>query len=140
MQKLTKTTLSTFIILLGFSGCTPNNSAPRTDAAYGKKLFSERCAACHGVNGGGGGIASLGLGLKPPSLRNLSASNDGIFPRDYIMSKIDGYSRNGHSSEVMPEFGKGDLGPIVQVEEDGLSTPIPADLLSLANYIESLQD
>ena len=56
------------------------------------------------------------------------------------MTTIDGLSRHNQLTAAMPEFGAGDLGPIVQVEEDGLSTPIPADLIALANYLESIQD
>jgi hypothetical protein len=63
-----------------------------------------------------------------------------MFPRDAVMSTIDGYGRAGGSHGAMPEFGAGDLGPLVQVEADGLSTPVPADLLALTNYLESIQD
>lgn len=111
----------------------------RTDAAYGQKLFLRDCAACHGKNAAGGGPASLGLGARPPSLLTLSATNGGSFPQDYVMSKIYGFNIGDHRISAMPDFGKGDLGPLVQVERDGVSTPIPADLIALAVYIESLQ-
>ncbi len=39
----------------------------------------------------------------------------------------------------MQFFGDEDLGPIVRVEEDDVSTPVPADLLALANDLESVQ-
>ncbi|KAB7614840.1 cytochrome c [Amylibacter sp. SFDW26] len=105
----------------------------------GRHLFLKECAECHNYDASGAGPASLGLGMKPPSLTKLSAANNGAFPRDYVMSKIYGLKQNGHTSEVMPDFGEGDLGPLIQVEKDGISTPIPADLLALANYLESIQ-
>ena len=56
------------------------------------------------------------------------------------MSTIDGLSRHFQEDAAMPEFGAGDLGPLVQVGDDKFSTPIPADLIALANYLESIQD
>jgi hypothetical protein len=40
----------------------------------------------------------------------------------------------------MPEFGAGDMGTVVQLEENGLTMPIPANLLAIANYLETLQN
>jgi hypothetical protein len=40
----------------------------------------------------------------------------------------------------MPEFGALDLGPAVIVEDDGIGTPVPATLLALANYLETIQE
>lgn len=140
MRQSAKRALSAYaILLIGVSGCVPEDFATKTDATYGQQLFVESCAACHGTAADGNGTAALGLGIKPPRLTNLSAANNGIFPRDYVMSKIDGYSKRGHSGQVMPEFGAGDLGPMVQIERDGISTPVPADLVALANYVESIQ-
>lgn len=123
------------------SGCVTDGSAQRTDADYGKVLFLAHCADCHGTDASGSGVASLGLGTPPPSLRQLSKRNSGVFPREYVMSVIDGLARREHPGSVMPEFGAGDLGELVQVENDeGLSTPIPANLLAFANYLESIQE
>jgi hypothetical protein len=41
----------------------------------------------------------------------------------------------------MPEFGAGDMGDTIIVENpDGTGTPVPARLLALADFVESLQD
>lgn len=40
----------------------------------------------------------------------------------------------------MPVFGDDRLGSVVHIEEDSVSTPVPADLLALANYLESVQN
>jgi hypothetical protein len=56
------------------------------------------------------------------------------------MSIIDGFNRGSHISAAMPEFGATDLGPTVVVENpDGTGTPVPATLLALADYLESIQ-
>ena len=122
------------------AACAPMDDTPRTDPAKGAMLFAQQCAACHGDDAGGAGPAALGLGDTPPNLRILSKRNGGTFPRNEVMSVIDGYARRTHPRAAMPEFGEGDMGPIVIIEEDGRTTPVPADLLALANYLESIQE
>lgn len=141
MQKQSLRTGSVlFISALLLSGCAFENAATRTDALRGKALYDERCVQCHGRNGEGAGAASLGLGLPPPSLRQLAQNNGGVFPTEFVMATIDGLSRHNEIAAAMPEFGAGDLGPIIQVEDAGLSAPIPADLIALASYLETIQD
>lgn len=128
------------LCVLPLAACAPDDLATRTDVLRGEALFAQNCASCHGADASGAGPASLGLGAPPPSLKGLSAGNGGVFPRDRVLATIDGLSRKDHPSAAMPEFGAGDLGPLVQVEDNGLSVPIPADLLALTNYLESIQD
>lgn len=116
------------------------DESTRFDAAKGQMLFAEKCAVCHGADAKGGGPASLGLGVVPPGLTMLAKRNAGVFPQDEVMTVIDGYYRSGHYADPMPNFGEEDMGPLIQVERDGVSTPIPADLLALANYLESIQE
>jgi mono/diheme cytochrome c family protein len=106
-----------------------------------RAAFMEDCSACHGPTGEGS--RALGLALDPPApdLTGLSARNGGVFPRNYVMSTIDGLMRGAHFSEAMPVFGESDLGETVIVENaDGTGTPVPSRLLALADYVESLQD
>lgn len=106
----------------------------------GHSLFAENCASCHGADGKGGGDMAAGLPTVLPDLTTLSARHRGVFPRDYVMSTIDGYSRGLHGAQVMPEFGAGDLGPTVLIENgDGNGIPVPVNLLLLAQYLESIQ-
>ncbi|NBD28941.1 MAG: c-type cytochrome, partial [Alphaproteobacteria bacterium] len=106
----------------------------------GKAAYQKDCAACHGTDGRGAGDFGVELFTIPPDLTTLSAQNGGDFPRDYVMSVIDGYDRSHAFSAAMPEFGVLDLGPTVIVEEDGVGTPVPATLLALANYLETIQE
>jgi mono/diheme cytochrome c family protein len=125
---------------VSIQACTPDQDSTRVDTMRGKQLFTENCAVCHGTDANGAGIASLGLGAPPPGLLTLSAKNDGVFPRDHVLSTIDGLSRHDHPTAAMPEFGASDMGPTILVEEGGLGTPIPANLLALAIYLESIQN
>lgn len=106
----------------------------------GERFFADHCAACHGAAGKGDGPLAGGLDPAPADLTTLAADNDGVFPRDRVMSAIDGYTRGTHSSSAMPEFGAGDLGDTVVVENpDGTGTPIPIQLIRLADYLAGLQ-
>ncbi len=112
-----------------------------SDEVSPRAAFMEDCSGCHGPTGEGS--LALGLDLDPPApdLTTLAARNGGVFPRDYVMSTIDGLMRGAHFSDAMPVFGEGDLGDTVIIENpDGTGTPVPTRLLALADYVESLQD
>lgn len=106
----------------------------------GRTAYMEDCAACHGTDGMGTGELAENLIQAPPDLTRLAAMNGGVFPRDYVMTTIDGYARGAHFSAAMPEFGAGDLGPTVIVEDgEGNGIPVPQRLLVLTEYLESIQ-
>lgn len=140
-KKHTLARIGAWLIVPIFSatGCAPDDEVFRTDVIQGEAIYDARCAACHGVQGEGAGPESLGLGTPPPSLRLLSARNGGVFPREYVMSTIDGLSRHNQAA-AMPEFGAQDMGPLIQVEKNGLSTPTPANLIAVTSYLETIQD
>ena len=123
--------------IAALAGCV--NKAD-TSVEAGARAFADNCAACHGVDGRGSGSFGRQLITQPPDLTTLSARNGGVFPRDEVASTIDGYARGAHFSAAMPEFGAGDMGPTVIVENaDGTATPIPAELLALVTYLEAIQ-
>ena len=123
-----------FAALAVLAAC--NTEAP----VDGRMSFMADCAACHGPDARGGGEFAAALPVAPPDLTGLSARNGGVFPRDAVMSTIDGYARGDHFSAAMPEFGAGDMGPLVIVEDgEGNGIPVPARLLALADYLETLQ-
>lgn len=105
----------------------------------GRQAFLTDCAACHGTDAKGAGNFGAQLLVVPPDLTILAARNGGVFPRDAVMSTIDGLQRDPHFSAAMPEFGAGDMGDPVIVEADGIGTPVPVRLLALADYLESVQ-
>jgi len=120
--------------LLALSACV---EAPT--GVDGRKAYVDNCAACHGLNGMGSGTFGRNLFVEPPDLTTLTIDNGGIFPRTEVMNIIDGLQRDPHFSGAMPEFGAGDLGPTIIVEDNGLGTPVPATLLALTDYLESIQ-
>ncbi len=126
------------IPLLALVACIEAPIEPTVDG--GALAFQQDCAACHGTDAKGAGSFGQELIQQPPDLTRLAAENGGVFPRNYVMSTIDGFTRGDHFSAAMPEFGAGDMGPTVIVEEDGLGTPIPTRLLALALWLESVQE
>lgn len=105
----------------------------------GRAAFMQDCASCHGTDAMGAGSFGAQLIKQPPDLTMIAARSGGVFPRDQVMSTIDGLNRGEHFSAAMPEFGAGDMGETVIVEEDGIGTPVPQRLLALTDYLESIQ-
>ncbi|MEZ5778317.1 MAG: c-type cytochrome [Paracoccaceae bacterium] len=107
----------------------------------GRALYADYCASCHGDSGRGDGPAAAGLTRKPADLTGISARNGGTFPMVRVMSTIDGYTRRGDRSSVMPELGAAlQEGPLVMFDTgDGVATPTPGNLVALARYLETLQ-
>jgi len=105
----------------------------------GRTAYMENCASCHGPSGMGDGPAARGLAVAPPDLTMIASRNGGVFPTNQVMSTIDGLDRGTHFSAAMPEFGAGDLGETVIVENAGLGTPVPMKLLVLTEYLQSIQ-
>lgn len=122
---------------LTLAGCV--NQSTDTSPEAGALAFQQDCASCHGTDARGEGDFGRTLIRVPPDLTTLTQRYGGTYPRDFVMSTIDGYARGDHFSPAMPEFGAGDMGATVIVEQDGIGTPVPARLLALANYLESIQ-
>ena len=123
---------------LALMACVPAD--PHEDVS-GRNAFLESCASCHGVDAKGTGSMAGGLDPRPADLTTIAARNGGTFPRDRVMSTIDGFASGAHFSPAMPEFGETDLGETVIVEESpGVGTPVPERLLALADYLESIQE
>jgi len=118
------------------SGCT---TLP-VSYFYGQQIYGDNCVMCHGDGGQGDGPMADQLYAKPADLTRLTLENNGEYPRNRVLSHIDGYARGGNSSGAMPEFGLLLLGDDVLVETgEGIVTPTPKALIAVSNYIESLQ-
>ena len=133
----------------------------RASAQRGKQIFSEYCAACHGVSGKGNGPAASALKIPPTDLTALAAHNKGQFPSLRVMQAIKaGPSVPAHGSETMPVWGPiflhGDrtdaasqtppqtpAGVVEQNEQQGRQAPTEAEvqlrIYNLMEYIRTLQ-
>lgn len=126
-------TAKMFLVLpaiLVLAGCNPQLDE-RVSASNGAQLYAENCVACHGADARGG---------VGPDLTLLASRNGGVFPEIAALATIYGSVGHVNPERTMPEFGERDLGPLVIVErEDGVGTPIPADLIALSEYLRGLQ-
>lgn len=113
----------------------------------GELEFQERCAACHGVDGRGGGPVGNLFENPPKDLALISQRNDGVFPFGEVYEAIDGRREvRGHGTSDMPLWGRYFTD---QVRLQGLLNPTPLQeqeskivqgrILSLVYYIQSIQ-
>lgn len=132
MIRIFATTLAAAALLVA---CAPERQVS------GRALYGDYCASCHGESGAGDGPAAAGLGKAPADLTTISARNGGRYPMVQVMSTIDGYTRRGDRSSVMPELGVAlQEGPLVMFDSgDGIATPTPVNLVALATYVKGLQ-
>jgi mono/diheme cytochrome c family protein len=73
----------------------------------GNHIYQQYCASCHGADGRGQGPAAAKLRETVPDLTQLTRSNGGIFPAEYVRDVIEGSLsrvRAGHDRE-MPAWG-----------------------------------
>ncbi len=124
------------VAMVAIAACTPEQQVS------GRALYLDYCASCHGPGGKGDGPAAEGLANAPADLTGIAARNGGVFPMAQVMSTIDGYTRRGDRSSVMPELGIVlQEGPLVLVDTgDGIMTPTPVNLVALADYLATLQN
>ena len=72
----------------------------------GGVLYEFSCASCHGLGGRGDGPAAGELKTPPADLTQLSRSNGGVFPMDFVIETIDGRNTvRAHGSAEMPVWG-----------------------------------
>ncbi|MBU3258602.1 c-type cytochrome [Roseovarius sp. PS-C2] len=110
------------------------------DAATGEALYDRYCAACHGAEATGQGPMRAVLTVQPSDLTALSAGNDGVFPMERVVKRIDGRDplvAHGSQMPVYGDFFDGD-GASLRTESGQpviTSTPV-ADLVA---YLQNLQ-
>ena len=136
-HSITKTALKG-VLLIGLAGCVGDHRVGFAQAGTGKSVYDRQCMQCHGTEGVGAGPASLGLGVAPPGLRNLSRQNNGVFPRQDLVRIIAGYAGRDDPDAAMPEFGKHGLAYGVAEPEDDAPTTLPRKLAALLEYLESM--
>ena len=123
-----------------FTACVLATATPVLAQGSGELDYRTFCAMCHGDAGKGDGVMSGMLVNGAPDLTQLTVNNDGVFPMLQVIQTIDGRSGvRGHTS-MMPMFGdifnnaQANAGPY------GAETFVRGRILSLAYYLESIQE
>ena len=132
-----------FVGLVGLVFCTAvfsTVSANDDPVSEGRVLFEAYCAVCHGADGKGDGPSATQLSIRPADLTEIAERRDGIWPILEVMSIIDGYTKKITPREDMPIIEEITEGPMIEFDTgNGITTTIPARLLALAEYLESIQ-
>jgi mono/diheme cytochrome c family protein len=94
-----------------FAGAVLCRSAAAADdnacVAWGKELFLNHCAACHGEGGGGNGPLASSLKTAPSDLTLITKTHDNRYPREWVEGFIEGGKTIGsHGKREMPVWGK----------------------------------
>jgi mono/diheme cytochrome c family protein len=116
-------------------------AASAQDADAGATLYQRHCATCHGGDARGDGPMRPALLLQPPNLRELSASNDGVFPVVRVVKRIDGRDPLVSHGSPMPVYGwyfEGDDTPIKAETGQPIMTSRP--VVDLLAYLQSIQE
>jgi len=132
MMLLNKITATTLLVLLGLG------TAQAED--LGKDEYMNSCATCHGEMAKGAGPLAELMTVPVPSLTNLSAQNDGVFPMLRVIHTIDGRPGIKGHGYPMPVWGKRFEADIEAAGPYGSETLIRGRILSLALYLESIQE
>lgn len=116
-------------------------AASAQDAREGGELYREFCASCHGIDGMGDGPMAGVLTIKPRDLTLLQIDNDGAFPTERVVRRIDGRDPLVSHGSPMPVYGfffEGDDVTIKLPTGQPMMTSRP--IVDLLAYLESLQN
>jgi mono/diheme cytochrome c family protein len=106
----------------------------------GRIVYERHCAACHGLDGRGGGPVAANLHTPPADLTRLAARRDGKWDEAWIISIIDGRRDvAAHGPRDMPVWGS-----VFESELAGQDRPYPRyttflRVRDLADYLKSIQ-
>jgi len=126
-----------FLILVSFLAA----ATPLSAQSVGEQIFLKNCITCHGVTGHGDGPRAIHLKTRPADLTRIAARRDGVWPRLEVMSILDGYMKVTNPREDMPVFEGFLDNDMVEFDTgNGMTTMVPAKLIAVANYLETIQN
>jgi mono/diheme cytochrome c family protein len=100
---------------------------------WGRDLYLEHCATCHGTDAKGSGPAAATLKVAPPDLTLIAKAHGGEFPREWVAKYISGDTIvAAHGSRAMPIWGR-----VFEERYNGFTAR--AAISALTIYIASLQ-
>jgi len=107
-------------------------------AKDGRSLYMRNCAACHGPEGKGDGLASTFLTPKATDLTTIAARNGGTFPHNAVLQKINGTVEiPAHGDVAMPVWGERFAQE--SASPAGKKTEARGHLILLIDHLESIQ-
>jgi mono/diheme cytochrome c family protein len=104
------------------------------ESLVGSVSFDLYCASCHGRLGKGDGPTAASLRTRPADLTVLARNNRGVFPRERVLSFVEGSARtDAHGTSDMPVWGPTLRGL------DASDARVTVRLQNVVAFIESLQ-
>lgn len=109
------------------------------DAEAGEKLYLHHCATCHGLDATGHGPMAGVLIIQPSDLTVLSGE-DGVFPIERVVKRIDGRDPLVSHGSPMPVYG-----PYFEGQDTAIKAPTGQPILTskpiadLVAYLKTLQ-
>lgn len=110
------------------------------DETVGAELYRVHCATCHGIEATGQGPMAGVLLIKPTDLTVLQHGNDGIFPTERVVMRIDGRDPLVSHGSPMPVYGHFFEGNDVAIKApSGQPILTSQPVVDLLAYLQSLQ-
>jgi mono/diheme cytochrome c family protein len=111
-------------------------TAAAAERPDGTQLYMNHCAACHGVDGEGGGPVAAVMQTTVPNLRTLAQRNGGTFPSDAVTAYVDGRQvKAAHGDRQMPIWGDVFRGP----EQGTAERTVRERIAALVTFLKGIQ-
>ena len=126
---------------IGLSLALPQVAAAQS-IEFGKTLFTQNCASCHGAEGAGDGPVAVYIEPKPSDLGMLASANGGVFPFGDVWASIAEGSQSAHGTSMMPVWGDLFMEEALPKQvHPGISGKdiVEARMLALTYYLQSIQ-
>src|SRR6188768_4450207 len=121
-------------VTAGAQGPRPARPLLVPESLGGSVSFDLYCASCHGRGGRGDGPTGASLRTRPADLTVLTRNNHDAFPRDRVLSYIEGSTRAvAHGSPDMPVWG-----PTLRAL-DASDARVTVRLRNLVAFVASIQ-
>lgn len=115
-------------------------SAMAQNIEEGAALYARHCATCHGLEATGGGPMAPVLVLQPPDLTKLTERNEGTFPVERVVMRIDGRDPLVSHGSPMPVYGDFfDGEEAILKAETGQPVLTSVPVVDLLEYLRSVQ-
>ncbi|MHA6262735.1 c-type cytochrome [Arenibacterium sp. CAU 1754] len=106
----------------------------------GAEVFRLHCATCHGIEATGQGPMAGVMVIKPADLTTLTERNDGVFPTENVVMRIDGRDPLQSHGSPMPVYGfffEGKDASLKAPNGQPILTSQP--IVDLVAYLQSMQ-
>ena len=121
--------------------CLSATALSAQDADQGRALYQTHCASCHGADANGQGPLAPALVLQPIDLTALTSRNEGAFPLERVLRRIDGTDPLVSHGSPMPVYGpyfEGVANTPMKLPS-GQPVMVPEPMADLVGYLMSVQ-